>query len=596
MELKHIDIANLAVSGANMRGKGRADLANILPSVRARGVLVPLIVRAQYCPEHAEGGSPDTYEIVAGKRRYQAALAVAQESGECEPLPCAVIEAGDDAAALEASLIENIARLDPDEVTRWECFKRLVREGRTPAQIAATFGLTELQVSRTLALGNLLPRIRGLYRKGEIDAATVRHLTLATKAQQQQWLALLDDPANYCPVGQSLKTWVLGGAAIPVSAALFDVQHFTGAIVSDLFGEERYFADLAAFWTAQNEAIQQRVVAYREAGWSEVVLLGQGEAFHAWEYERCPKAKGGKVYVVASRRGDVAFHEGYLTSKEARRLASGEAVDKPARAEVTSGQQDYIDLHRHAAVRARMVGQPGLCLRVAVAHMIAGSPLWSVRIEPQRAADAVAESVETSASEALFDAERRKLLAVLGYDSETPTIAQDGGSLTEVFSKLLALDDGTVMDILSVVMGETLDARCELVDALGLHLSIEMAEVWQADDALLGSIRDREVLDAMLGEVAGERVASGNATETSKVKRQIIRDCLDGANGRPKVEGWVPRWLRFPASGYTERGGIGSVRRTASAAEAMASGGAAPEADEPDAEAEPDPVSLAQAA
>lgn len=590
MELKHIDIANLAVSGANMRGKGRADLSNILPSVRARGVLVPLIVRTN--------GSPDTYEIVAGKRRYQAALVVAQETGESEPLPCAVIEAGDDAAALEASLIENLARLDPDEVTRWECFKRLVREGRTPAQIAATFGLTELQVSRTLALGNLLPRIRGLYRKGEIDAATVRHLTLATKSQQQQWLALLDDPASYCPVGQSLKTWVLGGAAIPASAALFDIEGYGGAIVSDLFSDERYFADLAAFWTAQNEAIQQRVAAYRDAGWSEVVLLDQGEAFHAWEYERRPKAKGGKVYVVASHRGDVAFHEGYLTLREARRLAAGEVADKPVRAEVTSSQQDYIDLHRHAAVRARMVDQPGLCLRVAVAHMIAGSTLWSVRIEPQRAADAIAESVETSASEALFDAERRKLLGVLGFDPETPTIAQGGCSLTEVFSKLLTLDDETVMAILSVVMGETLDARCELVDALGLHLGIDMAEVWQADDALLASIRDREVLDAMLAEAAGERVASGNATETGKVKRQIIRDCLDGANGRAKVTSWVPRWLRFPASGYTERGGIGSVRRTASAAGAMASVSAAPKTDKPEAgaEVEPDPVSMARAA
>jgi ParB family chromosome partitioning protein len=74
MELKHIDIAKLAVSPANMRVKGKApDIANILPSVRARGVLVPLIVRAN--------GSPDTYEIVAGKRRYHAALAVAEEGG-----------------------------------------------------------------------------------------------------------------------------------------------------------------------------------------------------------------------------------------------------------------------------------------------------------------------------------------------------------------------------------------------------------------------------------------------------------------------------------------------------------------------------------
>src|SRR3546814_19870872 len=46
MELKHIDIANLSVSSANMRGIAKkSDLTNILPSVRARGILVPLIVR-----------------------------------------------------------------------------------------------------------------------------------------------------------------------------------------------------------------------------------------------------------------------------------------------------------------------------------------------------------------------------------------------------------------------------------------------------------------------------------------------------------------------------------------------------------------------
>ena len=45
MELKHIDLANLCISAANMRAKGKPDIANILPSIRARGVLVPLIVR-----------------------------------------------------------------------------------------------------------------------------------------------------------------------------------------------------------------------------------------------------------------------------------------------------------------------------------------------------------------------------------------------------------------------------------------------------------------------------------------------------------------------------------------------------------------------
>ena len=410
MELKHIDIAKLSVSPVNMRGVKKApDLTNILPSVRVRGVLVPLIVR--------QNGSPDTYEIVAGKRRYHAALAVAAEGGGIEELPCAVMEAGDDAAALEASLIENIARLDPDEVTRWETFTRLIREGRSPEDIALTFGLTEVQVKRTLALGNLLPRIRSLYSSEAIDAVTLRHLTLASKAQQRGWLALVDDAEARAPVGHQLKAWLFGGASISTKVALFDLASFNGEIVADLFGEERYFASVDAFWTAQEAAIEERAEAYREAGWAEVVVMERGAHFHSWERERRTKKQGGKVYVAIDHRGGVAFHEGYISTQEARKLVKGEAIKKPVRPEVTSSLQDYIDLHRHAAVRAKLADAPDIALRVAVAHMIAGSPLWRVRVEPQRAAsDTMTETVEVSSSEAVFDEKRRAIIALLGFE------------------------------------------------------------------------------------------------------------------------------------------------------------------------------------
>lgn len=563
MELKHIDIAKLSVSPANMRAKGRSpDIANILPSIRARGVLVPLIVRVN--------GSPDTYEIVAGKRRYHAALAVASEGGEVGPLPCAVIAAGDDAAALEASLIENIARLDPDEVTRWESFTRLVRERRTPEDIALTFGLTELQVKRTLALGNLLPRIRSLYRRGEIDAATVRHLTLASKTRQREWLALLDDETAYCPSGHQLKAWLFGGASIPVTAALFDPATYDGEIVSDLFGDERYFADASVFWTAQTAAIAARAEAYREAGWSEVVVMPTGEAFHSWEYERTPKRKGGKVYIAVSSRGDVSIHEGYVTLEAARRLAAGEegeTTDKPVHPEVSAPIQNYVDLHRHAAVRNAVAGNASVALRLAVAHMIAGSGLWNVRIEPQRAAsDAIAESVENSVSEAAFDERRRAVLAILGFDPDTPTVTggYDGDyGVAGLFARLLPLPDAAVRDVLAIVLAETLEAGSPLIELLGTLLSVDMAGVWQPDDTLLDLIRDREVLGAVISEVAGEGVATANQAATGKVKRQIIRDCLTGENGRSKVEHWVPRWMAFPPSAYTERGGVATVSRAA---------------------------------
>lgn len=565
MELKHIDTAKLCISAVNMRARGKADLSHILPSIRARGVLVPLIVRPT---EEAE-----RFEIVAGKRRYHAALTVAEESGEAEPLPCAIMAPGDDAAALEASLIENVARLDPDEVTLWESFTRLVREGRSPEDIALTFGLTELQVKRTLALGNLLPRIRGLYRKGDIDAATARHLTLASKARQRDWLGLFDEPDTHCPTGHQLKAWLFGGASVPVGAALFDLADYPGEMVSDLFGEERFFADTASFWAAQIPAIEGKADGYREAGWSEVVILPTGETFHSWEHERCPKRKGGKVFLAVSARGEVTVHEGYISAKEARRRERGEASqdEKPVRPEVSAPIQNYVDLHRHAAVRADLIDQPSVALRLMVAHAIVGSPLWNVRIEDQRASsDAIAESVENCASEARFDEKRRAVLALLGFDPEAPTVTrgyEGEHGLAGLFVRLLQLPDPALLDVAAIVMGETLEAGSALIEVLGPLLGTDMAKVWQADDALLDLIRDREVIGCVLADVAGDAVASANEAATGKVKRGIARDCLTGENGRTKVEGWVPKWMAFPPAAYTMRGGVPTIAR----AERMAS-------------------------
>lgn len=401
MQLRHIDITDLSVSAANMRGKGKVDIANILPSVRARGILVPLMVGPSWSKAEGKGqegkGSPDRFEIVAGKRRYHAALAVAQENGgECEPLPCAVLDEADDAHALEASLIENVARLDPDEVTRWETFTRLVKEGRSAEDIALTFGLTELEVKRTLALGNLSPRIRELYRDQEIDAVTARHLTLASRAQQKEWLAMLDDPQAWAPTGSQLKAWLFGGASIPTTVAIFDLASYDGELVTDLFGEDTYFVSADAFWAAQNAAIEAKAASYREAGWSEVIVLEPGSYLHTWEHERRPRKKGGKVFIAVSHRGDVTIHEGYVSLREARRDERGEAGEKPKRPEITAPIQNYVDLHRHAVVRSKVAGKPMLALRLVLAHAIAGSNLWNVRIEPQRAlTDAIAESVET---------------------------------------------------------------------------------------------------------------------------------------------------------------------------------------------------------
>lgn len=559
MKLDFIDLGKLSVSKANMRyAKKAPDVSDILPTVRARGVLVPLIVRPN-C-------GPDAFEIVAGARRFTAAQIVAGETGSADPLPCAILENGDDAAAIEASLIENIARLAPDEVTRWETFTRLVKEGRDEADISATFGIPELGVKRILALGNLLPRIRDLYRKEEINAATVRHLTLASTSQQKAWLALFSDPDAYCPTGHQLKDWLFGGASIKVEHALFDVERLKLAIIADLFGEDRFFADADAFWREQDAAIEDRREAYLDEGWSDVVIVPRGEYFHRYEFAKAPKRKGARVYIDVRASGEVDFYEGYVTSKEAKRLERGEPIDtapKVPRPEVTSTMQTYIDLHRHAAVRAALTRHPKVALRLMVAHAIVGSPLWTIKPEPQTARnDLVAESVETCRAETDFDTKRRAVLDLLGFSPEEPTVAGGNGDdfgLVGVFLRLLDVPDRAVMDVVVIVMGETLASGSAAVEAVGGEIGVDMARYWQADDAFFECVRDKEVLTRIVAEVAGEPVAAANAKEPGKVLKRIVRDHLDGTNGRPKVEGWVPKWMAFPPAAYTARGGVGTV-------------------------------------
>lgn len=563
MELQHIEIGKLKVAAVNMRhGKKAPDIADILPSVKARGVLVPLLVRPN--------GDGESFEIVAGRRRYFAAKAVAEEAGEVEALPCAVMAPGDDAAALEASLIENLARLDPDEMSQYETFVKLTKAGKTIPEIAETFGITEVMVKRRLALGNLLPKIREAYRREEIDAETIRHLTLASKAQQKDWLALFEDPENYAPRAWQLKQWLFGGHEIATEVALFPLEDYKGQIVADLFGERSYFADADLFWTLQNRAIAAKRDALLAEGWAEVEILEPGERFQTWEHEATPKEAGGRSYIAVSHRGEVEIHAGYLTEKEARRRrkareatengeTDGEA--KATRPEITKAMQNYLELHRHAAVRRKLLNHPDVALRLMVAHAIGGSALWTVSAEPQKAAnEAIGESIAASKAQAAFEAERIEVLTLLDLPPHGYTVTRCNGDdyrTAQVFAVLLTLSDEQVSRVLAFVMAETLESGTAVVEALGNHLQVEMAETWEPDAAFFDLLKDKTVINAMVKQVAGKRVADGNVTATGKVQKQIIRDCLTGSNDRRKVEGWQPNYMAFPFKAYTRNGGIG---------------------------------------
>jgi ParB family chromosome partitioning protein len=558
MQLQHIELNKLKDAAINMRhAKAAPDVSDILPSIRTRGVLVPLLVRPN--------GDGESFEIVAGRRRYFAAKSVAEDGGAVEPLPCAIMEPGDDAAALEASMLENLARLDPDEMTQYETFVRLTKAGKSVADIAATFGITELMVKRRLALGELLPKIRGAYRNEDIDAETIRHLTLASKRQQRDWLKLYTDPDQYAPRGYQLKQWLFGGQQIATEVALFPLDAYKGQTISDLFGEQSYFADADQFWTLQSAAIAAKRDALLENGWTEVEILETGQRFSAWEYEKTPKKDGGRVYITVSHRGEVEVHEDWLTAKEAKAKQRTKSTqndpvtdDKPIRPELTNPAQNYLELHRHAAVRHALLSHPGVALRLMVAHAIGGSALWQTKSDPQTTRkEETAESIAKSKAELAFATERKAVLTLLGLPAHGHSVVRSNGDdyrVVELFAALLKLSDEDVMRVLAFVMAETLEAGTGVVEALGTHLKVDMADYWQADDAFFDLLRDKAAVNAMLRHIGGKAVADANVTATTKVQKKIIRDFITG-DGRKKVEGWLPHYMAFPFRAYTKGGG-----------------------------------------
>lgn len=566
MKLDFIPLDKLSIDPANMRAKGRdPDVSDILPSIRKRGVLISLLVRP--------GAEDGHFKISAGRRRFTAANIVVREGGPARPLPCGILEEGDDADAIEASMLENLARVAPDEVSQWEAFVKLAKAGRSEAEIAATFAFEPQAVRRILALGNLLPRIRTLYRAGEIDQTTVKQLTLASKSQQTAWLALWDDEGAYCPTGFRLKGWLFGGEAIKADHALFDVEAAGVAVIADLFGDGALFADVDAFWTLQMAEVEARRAAYLDDGWSDVVILERGQHFNRWQHIHAPKRKGGRVYVEVLGSGEVIFHEAWLTEKEAAARARGEKGEAPvkvAKPEVTAAMNDYIGLHRHAAVRADLARHGAVALRAMAAHVIASDDHYRVVVDARRAPKPeIAESTETAPAEAEFDLHRRAVLDLLGFDPETPTLAGGGygkPAFAALFARLLEVPDAVVLEIVGIAMGETLAVGSSAVESIGHYLGTDMAAHWQADEAFFDLIRDREVLLAMVAEVAGADVAEANKGEKAKVLKTIIADHLEGANGRAKFEQWVPKWMAFPPAAYTARGGVASVKADARAA------------------------------
>jgi len=158
-------------------------LAELAASIKAQGVVQPIVVRPLGAPE---AGESQRYEIIAGERRWRAA----QMAGLTEI--AAVIRHIPDDAAIAVALIENIQRENLNPLEEARALTRLITEfGLTHQQAADAVGRSRTGVSNMLRLLELAPEVCELLEKRTIEMGHARALLALTQRRQQTEVGLL---------------------------------------------------------------------------------------------------------------------------------------------------------------------------------------------------------------------------------------------------------------------------------------------------------------------------------------------------------------------------------------------------------------------
>lgn len=266
-----IPINRLSASSLNVRRKDRkADIDALAASILAHGLLQNLNVIAK---------DEDRYEVVAGGRRLAALKALAKTGAipRDYPVSCRVLECEQ---AREASLAENIQRVEMDAIDEVEAYGYLVEEGATPELVARRFGVTLRHVQQRLALSKLSAKIKAGWKRGEVTLEAARAFCLVEDhAQQDAVYRSLGKPITHASTVRSrlMGDRMRGNDRLAVFVGLEVYEAAGGVLVRDLFDEEAVFISDPALMTRLAE---QKLEGLRESyvaagwGWTDLNLSG----------------------------------------------------------------------------------------------------------------------------------------------------------------------------------------------------------------------------------------------------------------------------------------------------------------------------------
>ncbi len=163
--LLEIDIDRLSPNRFQPRAHvERADIEELARSIRANGIIQPILVR------HDGSG----FQIIAGERRWRAA----QHAGLLKvPVIVKDVESGQDSRLLQMALIENLQRKDLNPIEEALGYRQMI-DGFdfTQEQIAEAMGKDRSSIANTLRLLRLPLAVREQVASGALSMGHARAL------------------------------------------------------------------------------------------------------------------------------------------------------------------------------------------------------------------------------------------------------------------------------------------------------------------------------------------------------------------------------------------------------------------------------------
>jgi len=156
------------------------DLSELMASVAEKGIIEPLVVRHR-------GGR---YQIIAGERRYHAAVQVGLRE-----VP-AIVREVDDIEVMELALVENLQRKDLTAFEEAEALQQLAEKcGHTHEDMARKLGKSRTSITESLSLSAMPEEVRNVCALADITSKSTL-LQIVRQGEPAKMLALVEKLAG----------------------------------------------------------------------------------------------------------------------------------------------------------------------------------------------------------------------------------------------------------------------------------------------------------------------------------------------------------------------------------------------------------------